>query len=85
MKENYRLASLCLEYLVFECFNINLSNQSIRDYVSKGWYAFHDYAIVHWVDHLEHCINAIDNNSFQIFDQQEETMLEEIVGVFIRL
>lgn len=85
MKENYRLASLCLEYLVFECFNIHLSNQSIRDYVSKGWYAFHDYAIVHWVDHLEHCINAIDNNSFQILDQQEETMPEEIVRVFIRL
>lgn len=85
MKENNRLASLCLEYLVFECFNIRLSNQSIRDYVCKGWYAFHDYAVVHWVDHLEHCINAIDNNGSQIFDQQKETALEEIVGVFIRL
>lgn len=85
MKENYRLASLCLEYLVFECFDIRLSNQSIRDYVSKGWYAFHDYAVVHWVDHLEHCINAIDDNSSQIFEQHEETVLEEIIGVFIRL
>lgn len=84
LKEDYRLASLCLGYLAFECFDIHLSNQSIRDYISNGWYAFHDYAVVHWVDHLNNYISVVDNAGSKLFDQVEGTMLEEIIGTFIR-
>jgi hypothetical protein len=40
-------------YLLFDCFDPTLSKEVIRDYTMNGYYAFEDYAILHWVDHLE--------------------------------
>lgn len=52
-EEEHKLAVLCIQYLLFDCFDNNLSEDTIRDYVMTGHYAFQDYAIMHWVDHLE--------------------------------
>ncbi|KAH7336622.1 hypothetical protein BKA65DRAFT_37368 [Rhexocercosporidium sp. MPI-PUGE-AT-0058] len=51
--EEHKLATLCLKYLLFDCFDPNLSEDSIKEYTMLGYYAFQDYAILHWIDHLE--------------------------------
>lgn len=52
-EEEHKLSLLCLQYLLFDCFDGNLSEDTIRDYVMTGHYAFQDYAIMHWIDHME--------------------------------
>lgn len=54
------LALLCLQYLTFECFDSNLSNDDVLRFVKNGSYSFLDYAILHWNHHLETAIDWLD-------------------------
>lgn len=42
-----------MRYLVFECFDHELASDERREYILDGFYAFQDYAALHWVDHLQ--------------------------------
>ena len=46
------LATLCLNYLTFPCFDIDMEASRRQDFVRNGDYGFQDYAVVHWPDHL---------------------------------
>ncbi|KAH6702884.1 hypothetical protein BKA61DRAFT_619706 [Leptodontidium sp. MPI-SDFR-AT-0119] len=61
-REEHKLATLCLQYLLFDCFDLNLSDDAIQEYVMGGFYAFQDYAIIHWIDHLEASIPLLQND-----------------------
>lgn len=52
------LTSLCLNYLAFDCFEDDISEEQRRDFVLQGYLAFADYAAVHWSDHLRTTIKA---------------------------
>ena len=52
-EEEQKLALLCLRYLTFDCFDHDLSESELRDFVIEGYYAFQDYAALHWLDHLD--------------------------------
>jgi hypothetical protein len=54
-KEEGKLAALCLQYLTFESFfmSISRSNDEIVQDVKTGLFAFQDYAVLHWADHLQ--------------------------------
>ena len=58
--EELKLASLCLEYLNFQCFQTSISDQEIAEFIGKGSYAFMEYAIVHWIDHLLESVQGKD-------------------------
>ena len=47
------LALLCMHYLVFGCFALDLSSEELDEYILDGFFAFQEYAALHWVDHLE--------------------------------
>ncbi|KAK0115663.1 hypothetical protein ONS95_000068 [Cadophora gregata] len=64
-REEQKLANLCLQYLLFDCFDANLSDDSIRDYVTDGYFAFQDYAVLHWVDHLEASIPHLQSDAVE--------------------
>ena len=53
--EEGKLAALCLGYLTFESFFLAASRSldEIIPNVKAGLFAFQDYAVLHWVDHLE--------------------------------
>ena len=51
--EEQKLALLCLRYLTFRCFDHDMSESELSDFVVEGYYAFQDYASLHWLDHLE--------------------------------
>jgi ankyrin repeat protein len=43
--------------LCLPCFDPGLSEERIKIFVSEGHYAFMDYAIASWVDHLSECVD----------------------------
>ena len=51
--EEQKLALLCLRYLSFSCYDYDLSERELSDFVVEGYYAFQEYAALHWIDHLE--------------------------------
>ena len=46
------IAGFCLHYLNFGCFDADLTESEIRDFLQQGYYSFEDYAIAHWLDHV---------------------------------
>ena len=60
--EDQKLALLCLSYLTFECFDHDLSESDLSDFMENGYYAFQDYAALHWPDHLESLYQTQDQS-----------------------
>lgn len=58
--ENYKLAILCLRYLTFECFDCELADEKVQKFLMEGYYSFQDYAVLHWIDHLESYVTSLD-------------------------
>ena len=70
--EELNIAAFCLNYLNFRCFDANLTNSDIRDFLQEGYYSFEDYAIAHWLDHLESSTShslRLDNSSVERLGQ----------------
>ncbi|OQU97597.1 NACHT domain-containing protein [Cladophialophora immunda] len=58
--------TLCLHYLAFDCFEECPTSDSRSDLAEKGYFAFQDYAVVHWIDHVLALLNPNDMiNSIQ--------------------
>ena len=47
------IAEFCLHYLNFGCFDAHLTDAEIRNFLRQRYYSFEDYAIAHWLDHVE--------------------------------
>lgn len=45
------MAILCLHYLSFKCFE-ETGDDMLPNLIHEGYFAFQDYAIAHWQDHL---------------------------------
>ncbi|KAK5242764.1 hypothetical protein LTR20_001091 [Exophiala xenobiotica] len=52
------LASLCLTYLTSECFDGDLDESKRAHCLVQGSFAFQDYAVTHWSDHVSAAIKA---------------------------
>ncbi|KIW84080.1 hypothetical protein Z517_03326 [Fonsecaea pedrosoi CBS 271.37] len=52
------LASLCLNYLSFDCFEKQLPEALVQDFMLRGSFALQDYATSHWSDHAATVIRA---------------------------
>ena len=55
ISEDLHIAGFCLHYLNFRCFNADLTESEIRDFLRHEYYSFEDYAIAHWLDHVDSC------------------------------
>lgn len=51
--EELHIADFCLHYLNFGCFDAAVTDSEIREFLRLGYYSFEDYAIAHWLDHVE--------------------------------
>ena len=58
-KEELVLALLCLQYLTFDCFDDTISQDEMRKFLIEGFYAFLDYASLHWNHHLEEAVRFL--------------------------
>jgi DNA-directed RNA polymerase subunit RPC12/RpoP len=61
------LATLCLQYLTFPCFEIEEGEDEneFREFMLNGHFAFQDYAIAKWFHH----VNAFVNNGRRFLDE----------------
>ncbi|ETS83907.1 hypothetical protein PFICI_05783 [Pestalotiopsis fici W106-1] len=48
----FDLATLCMEYLTFPCFNKGILVPLRKSFASDGFYAFQDYAVSQWFYHI---------------------------------
>lgn len=48
----YSMTLLCLHYLTFECFEEQGDVDMRSRFAADGYFAFQDYAVAHWTDHL---------------------------------
>ena len=51
-----------MKYLTFECFDPTISEDEMRSFLVQGYYAFLDYASLHWNHHLEAAIRFLDSD-----------------------
>jgi len=64
--------TLCLHYLAFECFEERPDAVKRSHLAEEGYFAFQDYAVVHWIGHLLALLNPTETtNSNQPGDNQE--------------
>ncbi|RBA15873.1 hypothetical protein FPRO05_12094 [Fusarium proliferatum] len=49
---------ICLNYLSYECFG-ETSKPGILRYIHEGYFAFQDYAIAHWTDHVPALLESL--------------------------
>ncbi|KAH0537608.1 hypothetical protein FGG08_005600 [Glutinoglossum americanum] len=61
--EEFNLTCLCLGYMNLPCFDMGIPDTDIRSAFLQGHYAFTDYAIAYWSEHLERCVQGgqLDN------------------------
>jgi hypothetical protein len=52
------LTALCLQYLTFECFDQDISEEKALAFARKGYFAFQDYAIANWSQHFSAMVRA---------------------------
>ena len=74
--EEREMALLCLRYLTFGCFDHDLAEGELRDFVVEGYYAFQDYAALHWLDHLESLYQTQDQSG-NTYDKDLTLAVEE--------
>lgn len=65
-----RIASLCLQYLTLPGFETNheSGNRQLHEQVKTGFFAFLNYAALHWVDHLQsylETLQPVDMNNLE--------------------
>ena len=74
------IAEFCLDYLIFRCFDADLTKSEIRAFLQERYYSFEDYAIRHWLDHLETSTShplLIETSSLQPLGQKIESFFKK--------
>ena len=51
-KVECEMATLCMQYLSFDCFGAEKSKDELRYFILNGHFAFADYAVVKWMHHV---------------------------------
>lgn len=77
------LTTICFSYLSLPHFDASLQPDAIKGHIMQGRYAFSDYALAHWLDHLESTINELHTSS-QIDTSSELDTLAEETHQFLR-
>lgn len=67
---------------MFECFDPEISDESIQLYLKQGYYAFQEYVALHWIDHLEILIPFLNLDALKDADDLG-TAISEFFGVYV--
>jgi len=62
---NLGIASVCLSYLSFECFNDALSTEDIGSNILSGDYVLFTYAADEWLEHIRQCARHLGPEPLQ--------------------
>jgi WD40 repeat protein len=59
------IASTCLQYLCFRCFEGHLTDEEISSYAWQGYYSFQDFATAYWLEYLRASFDAETRNDLE--------------------
>jgi hypothetical protein len=48
-----------MQYLTFDCFDATIAEDEMQKFLMEGYYAFLDYATLHWNHHLETAVHFL--------------------------
>jgi len=71
------LTTICFSYLSLPHFDASLQPDAIKEHIMQGRYAFSDYTLAHWLDHLESTINKLHTSSQVNPSYELDTLAEE--------
>lgn len=74
---NLGIASVCLSYLSFECFNDVLSTEDIGSNILSGDYVLFTYAADEWLAHIRQCARHLGPEPLQ--------SLRDILSAFVEV
>jgi ankyrin repeat protein len=77
------LTTVCFSYLSLAHFDASLQPDAIKGHIMQGQYAFSDYTLAHWLNHLESTINELHTSS-QIDTSSDLDTLAEETHQFLR-
>ena len=78
----WNLASLCMRYLSFPCFEEEIDEATLAQNLHHGYFAFQDYAAAHWPHHMDFIVN--DHQVVQDTSSSEaENALNDAVPEFV--
>ncbi|TID18364.1 C2H2 and C2HC zinc finger [Venturia nashicola] len=74
------LATLCLRYLLFQCFKKDLEGATLQVAASNGQFAFQDYATAKWFHHF----HTVVRNGYAdlVGDPQQKDTIDELGDTF---
>ena len=73
---NLGIASVCLSYLSFECFNDVLSTEDIGSNILSGDYVLLTYAADEWLEHIRQCARHLGPEPLQSLSDILSTFAE---------
>ena len=76
--EDLHIAGFCLHYLSFGCFDADLTMPDIQEFFRQGYYSFEDYAVAHWLDHVDSSTSQplpLESISFEPLAQKLKSFL----------
>lgn len=76
------IAATCIRYLNLSCFDRLLTDEVMSTYTYEGYYAFQEYAVGFWLDHLQSCLNAKPCHSSPDLDQLS-IALDKFIGKYL--
>ncbi|KAI9709991.1 MAG: hypothetical protein M1820_003069 [Bogoriella megaspora] len=79
------LARLSTSYLTFESFTPSQTDRDVENLALEGYYAFQDYALVHWMDHLTKGLPGLEGylESVKLFESLRK-FLPRLVAAYHR-
>ena len=70
----------CLQYLNFGCFDSGLTDPEICEFLCQGYYHFEDYAVAHWLDHVD----SSTSHSPQLEAVSIECLVQRLESFFMK-
>ena len=78
-KVEFKMAALCVSYLNFDCFCPETSQQDLEKYSSNGTYAFQQYAVCNWIQHVQSL-----ENCWELLSSAECTLVYNACGALLQ-
>jgi hypothetical protein len=66
------MASLCLQYLTFDCFGKDVQDDALRGFAIQGYFCLQDYAMAKWFSHVKTVVDSSKDLLPGDFEAKEE-------------
>lgn len=80
-KVECEMATLCMQYLSFNCFSVEKTEGDLRHFILNGYFAFADYAVAKWMHHVHRFLDLAKTLSAEDQWNDREIAIQELCEV----